>query len=97
VVEALPAQATTERGTAPRGTPVYIDVMQKARGHHAVPPYVLQALPGAPVSIPLYGRELTPQRVPNVYHLATVWTRLAHQKRDPMAGLVERLGDWERC
>src|SRR5262249_23707038 len=58
VVEALPEQATVERSKAKRRGCVYVDVMQNARGHHAVPPYVLRALPGAPVSTPLSWREL---------------------------------------
>ena len=35
---ALPDHATTERSKAKRGTRVYVDVMQNAKGHHAVPP-----------------------------------------------------------
>jgi bifunctional non-homologous end joining protein LigD len=37
VVETLPEQATTERRKAQRGKRVYVDVMQNAQGHHAVP------------------------------------------------------------
>ena len=46
VVDTLPDYATTERSKAKRGTRVYIDVLQNAKGHHAVPPYVLRAVPG---------------------------------------------------
>src|SRR5262249_52851860 len=45
VAEALPDTATVERGKAKRGRRVYVDVMQNALGHHAVPPYVLRAVP----------------------------------------------------
>jgi len=91
VVEVLPDQATTERSKAKRGTRVYIDVMQNAQGHHAVPPYVLRAVPGAPVSTPVRWQELTPQLDPKAYNIKTIWQRLARQKRDLMAGLVERV------
>ena len=37
---------------------VYIDILQNARGHHAVPPYVLRAVPGATVSTPLDWGEI---------------------------------------
>ena len=47
VAEAMPDRATVEIRKAKRGDRVYIDVMQNARGHHAVPPYVLRAVPGA--------------------------------------------------
>jgi bifunctional non-homologous end joining protein LigD len=88
VVEALPGQATTERSKAKRGKRVYVDVMQNAQGHHAVPPYVLRAVPGAPVSTPLRWQELTPELDPKVYNLKTIFQRLARQQRDPMAGLL---------
>src|SRR5439155_6568483 len=59
VAAALPEQATVERGKAQRGRRVYVDVMQNARGHHAVPPYVLRAVPAATVSTPPEWREVT--------------------------------------
>ena len=88
VVEALPGQATTERSKAKRDGRVYVDVMQNARGHHAVPPYVLRAAHGAPVSTPLLWSELTPELDPARFNLKTIFRRLARQKRDPMAELA---------
>jgi bifunctional non-homologous end joining protein LigD len=64
-------------------------VLQNARGHHAVPPYVLRAVPGAPVSAPLCWQELRPHLDPKAYNLKTVFRRLARQKHDPMARLLE--------
>ena len=63
--------------------------MQNARGRHAVPPYVLRAVPGALVSTPLEWRELTPKLDPVQLNLRTIFPRLARQKRDPLAGLAE--------
>jgi bifunctional non-homologous end joining protein LigD len=88
VVEALPDVATTERSKAKRDGRVYVDVMQNARGHHAVPPYVLRAVPGAPVSTPLAWREVTPELDPARFNLKTIFRRLARQKRDPMVALA---------
>jgi bifunctional non-homologous end joining protein LigD len=88
VVHLLPDQATTERSKARRGKRVYIDVMQNARGHHAVPPYVLRTVPGAPVSTPLRWQELTSKLDPKAYNLKTIFRRLARQRHDPMAGLL---------
>jgi len=62
--------------------------MQNARGHHAVPPYVLRAVREAPVSTPLSWRELTPELNPAEYNLKTIFRRLKRQKSDPMAPLV---------
>ena len=56
--EAMPKQATVDIRKAKRGERVYIDVLQNARGHHAVPPYVLRAVPGATVSTPLDWKEV---------------------------------------
>jgi bifunctional non-homologous end joining protein LigD len=91
VVDALPDQATIERSKAKRGKRVYVDVMQNAKGHHAVPPYVLRAVPGAPVSTPLRWQELTPNLDPRAYNLQTIFQRLARQRHDPMAGLLQGL------
>ena len=89
VVDALPDRATVERSKVKRGRRVYIDVMQNAKGHHAVPPYVLRAVPGAPVSTPLHWRELTPHLDPKAYNLKTIVQRLTRQRRDPLAGLLQ--------
>jgi bifunctional non-homologous end joining protein LigD len=88
VVEGLPDEATTERSKAKRGRRVYVDVLQNARGHHAVPPYVLRAVPGATVSTPLRWSEVTPDLDPARFNLKTIFRRLARLKRDPMAGLA---------
>ena len=88
VVDALPGQATIERSKAKRGKRVYVDVMQNAKGHHAVPPYVLRAVPGASVSTPLRWQELTLHLDPNAYNLKTIFRRLARQQHDPMTGLL---------
>lgn len=88
VVAALPKIATTERSKAKRGKRVYVDVMQNARGHHAVPPYVLRPVAGAPVSMPLAWREVTAELDPAQFNLKTALRRLDRQKRDPMADLL---------
>jgi bifunctional non-homologous end joining protein LigD len=88
VAAEMPDVATVEIRKAKRGPRVYIDVLQNARGHHAVPPYVLRAVPGAPVSTPLQWSELRPDLDPMRFTLRTVPARLARQKRDPMAALL---------
>jgi bifunctional non-homologous end joining protein LigD len=88
VVEALPERATIERSKAKRGRRVYVDVLQNVRGHHAVPPYVLRPVPGAPVSTPVLWREVTPALDPGRWNLRTIFRRLARQKRDPLAPLL---------
>ena len=70
----MPDRATVEIRKAKRGGRVYIDVLQNARGHHAVPPYVLRAVPGATVSTPLDWREVTAKLDPGAFTLKTVFT-----------------------
>lgn len=89
VAAALPDVATTDIRKAKRGGRVYIDVMQNARGHHAVPPYVLRPVPGATVSTPLRWAELTAGLDPKRFTLRAVPARLARLKGDPLAPLSE--------
>jgi bifunctional non-homologous end joining protein LigD len=91
VIHLLPDRATLERGKAKRGRRVYVDVVQNARGHHAVPPYVLRPVPGAPVSTPLQWRELGPDLKPADFNLHTLFNRLGRQKADPMAPLLRAI------
>lgn len=92
VAEALPDRATADIRKARRGERVYIDVLQNARGHHAVPPYVVRAVPGATVSTPLDWREVTDKLDPAAFTPKKVLARLARQKTDPMAGFVAAPG-----
>jgi bifunctional non-homologous end joining protein LigD len=89
VAAALPEVATTEVRKAKRRGRVYIDVMQNARGHHAVPPYVLRAVAGAPVSTPLRWDELKAGLDPKKFNLRTAPARFARQKHDPLAALLK--------
>jgi bifunctional non-homologous end joining protein LigD len=71
---------------------VYVDVLQNARGHHAVPPYVLRAVPGATVSTPLHWREVTSDLDPGAFTMKKALARFARQKADPLAGFLVALG-----
>src|SRR5205085_10258804 len=88
VAAALPDTATVEVRKAKRNGRVYIDVLQNARGHHAVPPYVLRPVPAATVSTPLRWAELTDDLDPKEFTLRTVPARLPRLKRDPPAPLL---------
>jgi bifunctional non-homologous end joining protein LigD len=88
VAEALPDTATVEIRKAKRADRVYVDVLQNARGHHAVPPYVLRPVPAATVSTPLRWAEVRPGLDPAAFTLRTVPARLARLKADPIAPLV---------
>lgn len=82
------ARATTEIRKDRREGRVYIDVLQNARGHHAVPPYVLRAVPGATVSMPLAWNELSPDLDPAAFTMGMTLKRLKARRRDPFSGLL---------
>lgn len=86
-----PKAATIDIRKSKRGQRVYIDVMQNARGHHVVPPYVLRPVPGAPVSTPLKWSELRADIDPRRFNIKTVPVRIARQKHDPMAPILASL------
>ncbi|QEH35329.1 putative ATP-dependent DNA ligase YkoU [Aquisphaera giovannonii] len=89
---ALPALATVEIRKAKRGGRVYIDVLQNARGHHAVPPYVLRAIPRATVSTPLDWKEVAEGLDPAAFTTKKALARFARRRTDPFAGLLEAIG-----
>jgi bifunctional non-homologous end joining protein LigD len=94
--EAMPKQATTDIRKAKRGEKVYIDVLQNARGHHAVPPYVLRAVPGATVSTPLDWKEVAEGLDPKAFTLKKAFARFARRKTDPFERLLKTFGGRRR-
>jgi bifunctional non-homologous end joining protein LigD len=93
----MPDRATVEIRKAKRQRRVYIDVLQNARGHHAVPPYVVRAVPAASVSMPLRWRDLTADLDPTRYNVRTAPRLLSRRRLDPMASLLaEPAGDSRR-
>jgi bifunctional non-homologous end joining protein LigD len=90
VAETLPQTATVDIRKAKRGGRVYVDVLQNARGHHAVPPYVLRAVSGATVSTPLRWTEVKEDLDPRRFTLRTVPARIARRKADPVAVFAAR-------
>lgn len=88
LTEKLPDVATVERRKNARGGRAYVDVMQNARGHHVVPPYVVRAVPEATVSTPLEWRELTPRLSPKQFELKSALRRFERLKEDLMQPLA---------
>ena len=88
VVARLPDLATVERLKSERDGRVYVDVIQNARGHHAVPPYVLRPTPLATVSAPLDWKEVTPKLDPKKFNITSVLARIS-RKGDLMAALAD--------
>lgn len=93
---AMPKQATVDIRKARRGERVYIDVLQNARGHHAVPPYVLRAVPGATVSTPLDWKEVADGLDPKAFTLKKALARFTRRNTDPFEGLLKTFGGTRR-
>lgn len=89
VIDALPDLVTIERSKEKREGRLYLDVMQNIRGHHAVPPYVVRAVPHVTVSTPLRWDELDAALTPARFDIRSLFRRIAHQKSDPIAPLAE--------
>jgi bifunctional non-homologous end joining protein LigD len=84
---ANPAVLTVEHRLAKRGERIYIDVGRNAYGQHAVAPYSIRALPGAPVATPLYWEELDDRGLdPQGWSVASIGRRLADHG-DPWASM----------
>ncbi len=104
IVSELPDVATVTRNPKKREGKVYIDYVQNGHGRLLVSPYCVRPLPGAPVSTPLRWSEVNAKLEIGNHTIRTVPKRLARQKKDPWAGLLElkpdlaaalaRLSEW---
>jgi bifunctional non-homologous end joining protein LigD len=87
LVEREPDRLTIEQRKADRKGRLFVDWLRNSYGQHAVAPYSLRALPGAPVAEPLEWDEATSSEFdPRRYRLSNVFRRLG-RKRDPWKGM----------
>ncbi len=77
VVAQLPEEATLEMKVSDRGGKVFIDYLRNQRGQTAAGPYVVRALPGAPVSAPLAWDEVNNELSPRPFTIRNMEARLA--------------------
>jgi bifunctional non-homologous end joining protein LigD len=82
--------ATLERAKHKRKGKVYLDVMQNARGHHFVPPFVLRAVSEAAVSMPLSWEKLSTRLNPARFNLKSIMRKIQRRYQDPMEELLKR-------
>jgi bifunctional non-homologous end joining protein LigD len=82
-----PDHLTVEQRKANRRGRLFVDWLRNSYGQHAVAPYTLRALAGAPVAVPLDWDEVTSSEFePRRYRLTNVFRRLS-RKRDPWHGM----------
>ena len=90
--EGNPAALTVEHRLAKRGERIFIDVGRNAYGQHAVAPYAVRALAGAPVATPLHWEELDNRRLdPQGWSITNIVSRLADHG-DPWAAMSRHVG-----
>ena len=88
LVEEDPRTLTVEFRRASRGERIFVDVGRNAYGQHAVAPYAVRPLPGAPVATPLRWEELGDRGLdPRGWTVATIGDRLA-DGGDPWRGIA---------
>jgi bifunctional non-homologous end joining protein LigD len=88
VTRQLPDIATVTRQVRRREGKVYIDYLQNGHGQLLVAPFSARPLEGAPVSMPLAWREVTPKLDPRTFTIATAPKRMAKLKDDPLAAVT---------
>ncbi len=82
-----PDNLRVEQRKPNRKSRLFVDWLRNSYGQHAVAPYTLRALSGAPVAVPLDWDEATSADFePRRYRLANVFRRIG-QKRDPWKGM----------
>jgi bifunctional non-homologous end joining protein LigD len=78
LVEQDPDRLTVEFRRDRRGDRIFVDVGRNAYGQHAVAPYAVRTLPGAPVATPLRWDELNDRDLdPQGWTVPTIGERLA--------------------
>ncbi|MFW5733671.1 MAG: non-homologous end-joining DNA ligase [Oceanidesulfovibrio sp.] len=83
-----PDDYTTQQRKEKRKGRLYLDVIRNAYAQHAVAPYSLRPLPGAPVAAPLDWDEVEdPSLIPRAVTIHSVFRRLG-QKDDPWKTLA---------
>lgn len=85
-----PDHLTVEQRKSNRRGRLFVDWLRNSYGQHAVAPYTLRALSGAPVAVPLDWDEATSAEFDSRrYRLSNVFRRIA-RKRDPWEGINRR-------
>ncbi len=82
-----PDLLTVEFAKADRGDRLFVDTLRNAPAQHAVAPYTLRPLPGAPVAVPLHWDEIRPGWTPSSTPLRSLFRRLGSLGSDPWEDL----------
>jgi bifunctional non-homologous end joining protein LigD len=89
----LPDIATITRQVGKRGGRVYLDYVQNGHGRLLVAPFSVRPLPGAPVSMPLEWREVTPKLDIRKFTIKSAPARMKKLVNDPLLPVLEAQPD----
>jgi bifunctional non-homologous end joining protein LigD len=92
----LPAIATVARQVGKRGARVYLDYVQNGHGRLLVAPFSARPLPGAPVSMPLAWKEVTPRLDIRRFTIETAPGRMRRLGADPLRPVLDLRPDLVR-
>jgi bifunctional non-homologous end joining protein LigD len=84
-----PDIATVTRQVGKRGGRVYLDYVQNGHGRLLVAPFSVRPLPGAPVSMPLEWREVTPKLDIRKFTIKNAPARMEKLGKDPLLPVLE--------
>jgi bifunctional non-homologous end joining protein LigD len=88
LVSRHPEELTTEVRKADRRGKLFVDTLRNAYGQHAVAPYSVRPLPGAPIATPLDWSEVDDRQLTaRTYTLRDIEPRLAKINGDPWQGI----------
>ena len=85
--------ATVTRQVSRRGGKVYLDYVQNGHGRLLVAPFSVRPLPGAPVSMPLEWREVTPRLDIRKFTIRTAPVRMKKLRADPLLPVLDEKPD----
>ncbi len=89
VANELPDIATVTRQVGKRGGRVYLDYVQNGHGRLLVAPFSIRPLPGAPVSMPLAWREVTPKLDIRKFTIKNAPARMKKLGEDPLLPVLD--------
>ncbi len=89
----LPDVATITRQVGKRGGRVYLDYVQNGHGRLLVAPFSVRPLPGAPVSMPLEWREVTPKLDIKKFTIKSAPARMKQLRDDPLLPVLDAQPD----